>query len=239
MCRIRARRLAFGAVPFCQVQIYSSWSVAAPPGHGHYIVRSVLPVRAVWGRLSLPPAQDKSLVLIRGGEGRKHRLIQFSCQFFFLLSFWEAHFYDLSFHKCQRSIPCFWQFHSLFHSCNCLLSSCRQSACLFQPFFFSPSSYFRFFIRQQLFSCCRSWLYQMISVAIKIFFSSLFSIIFNYNGLREAPAPWDGGGARFYSAVSSSLTKLRDLVQLMWLVIITLVNSFWIDDGFYLEAGTT
>lgn len=77
--------------------------------------------------------RTRAVVLIRGGEENK---AQIDPIFFFLLSFWEAHFCDLSFHKYQRSIPCFWQFHSFFHSCNCLLSSCRQSVCLFQAFFF-------------------------------------------------------------------------------------------------------
>lgn len=40
---------------------------------------------------------------------------------------------------------------------------------VFSSLFFSPSSYFRFLTRQQLFSCCRSWLCQMTSVAINDF----------------------------------------------------------------------
>lgn len=84
--------------------------------------------------------RTRAVVLIRGGEGKQQRLIQFSCQIFFLLSFWETHFFDLSFPKYQRSSPCFWQFHSFFHSCNCLLSSCRLSVRLF----FSPQAIFGF-----------------------------------------------------------------------------------------------
>lgn len=79
----------------------------------------------------------------------------------------------------------------------------------------------------------------MTSLAISDFpFLSLFFMVLDYHGLREDSAPRDSGDARFYLAVPTFPTKFKDLVQLMWLALVTLVTSLWKSDGLYFVAGT-